>query len=88
MDMPERNDDFDQMLDECYDRVKIGDIEFFPSQILYDCDPIAYRVYLSDYLSNQEQCECGQPIEDGDEECEDCKDSYNPTIFDGMQGRA
>ena len=35
---------FDQMLDECYPVVKIGEMTFYPSQILKECDPIAYQV--------------------------------------------
>ena len=35
---------FDEMLDECYPVVKIGELTFYPSQILKECDPIAYRI--------------------------------------------
>jgi hypothetical protein len=47
--MEERNEDFDQMLDDCYPAVQIGSMTFYPSQILYDCDPIAYRISVSEY---------------------------------------
>ena len=46
---------FDEMLDECYPIVRIGGIHFYPSQILKECDPIAYRVALSDYESTLEE---------------------------------
>jgi len=40
---------FDEMLDECYPVVKIGYMEFYPSQILKNCDPIAYQISVSEY---------------------------------------
>ena len=40
---------FDEMLDEVYPVVKIGDATFYPSQILKQCDPIAYRIAVSEY---------------------------------------
>ena len=42
---------FCDMLDECWESVTICGIEFLPSQILRNCDPVAYRVYRSDYES-------------------------------------
>jgi hypothetical protein len=45
---------FDEMLNECYPVYKIGDMEFYPSQILKECDPIAYRVSVSDYEASLE----------------------------------
>ena len=40
---------FDEMLDEVYPVVKIGELTFYPSQILKECDPIAYRIGVSEY---------------------------------------
>lgn len=48
---------FDEMLDETGEEVKIGYSTFYPSQILANCDPIAYRIGLDefiDYLQEQE----------------------------------
>ena len=42
-------DMFDEMLDEAYPVVKIGELTFYPSQILKQCDPIAYRIGVSEY---------------------------------------
>jgi len=42
-------DRFDEMLDECYPVFKIGELTFYPSQILKECDPIAYRIGVSEY---------------------------------------
>ena len=44
-----RADRFDEMLDECYPEYSMGWITFTPSQILRECDPIAYRIALSEY---------------------------------------
>jgi hypothetical protein len=40
---------FDEMLDESYPVFQIGDLTFYPSQILRECDPIAYRQSLLDF---------------------------------------
>jgi hypothetical protein len=50
-----RNERFDEMLDEIYNHTVIGELSFAPSDILYRCDPIAYRVYLSDWMSDEEE---------------------------------
>lgn len=50
---------FDEMLDESYPVVKMGTLTFYPSQILRDCDPIAYNESLLDFedaiVQNQEE---------------------------------
>lgn len=38
----------DEFLDECYPAVEIAGLTFYPSQILKNCDPIAYRIILSE----------------------------------------
>jgi hypothetical protein len=40
---------FDEMLDESYPVFQIGDLTFYPSQILRECDPVAYRQSLLDF---------------------------------------
>jgi hypothetical protein len=45
----EIEEQFDDFLDEVYPVVKIGEMTFYPSQILKNCDPIAYRIWLSEY---------------------------------------
>ena len=40
---------FDEMLDESYPIIQIGNLIFYPSQILRECDPIAYRQSLLDF---------------------------------------
>lgn len=44
---------FDEMLDECHPEVEVAGIAFAPSDVLRSCDPIVYRVALSDYESDQ-----------------------------------
>ena len=40
---------FDEMLDESYPVVEMGTLKFYPSQILKECDPIAYNEALLDF---------------------------------------
>lgn len=46
----ERDERFDEMLDECYPLVQIGTLTFYPSDILYNCDPIAYQIGVSEMI--------------------------------------
>jgi hypothetical protein len=50
----EIKEEFDQMLDECYPDTKIGYLTFTASEILFNCDPIAYSVWLSDWEADAE----------------------------------
>lgn len=59
---------YDDILDECYDEIEIGCCTFTASQILKNCDPIAYNCGISDevdvYLSDaQYDLECGRTVE-------------------------
>ena len=48
---------FDQALDDLYPDVKIGYSTFTASEILFNCDPIAYQIGLAeheDYLAEME----------------------------------
>ena len=40
---------FDEMLDESYPIMEIGNLKFYPSQILRECDPVAYRESLLNF---------------------------------------
>ena len=53
--MNELEEQYEEMLDECYGVFKIGEMTFYPSKILKNCDPIAYRVGLSDFEDYLEQ---------------------------------
>lgn len=39
------------MLDELYPEVKIGFSTFYASQILSECDPIAYNLGMDDFVN-------------------------------------
>jgi hypothetical protein len=39
----------DEMLDESYPEIKIGSLTFYPSQVLANCDPIAYQISVNEY---------------------------------------
>jgi len=41
-------DKYREMLDECYPVVKIGCLEFSPSRIVEEIDPIAFRCGVAD----------------------------------------
>ena len=44
-----RADRFDEYLDEIHQEYSMGWLTFTPSQILRECDPIAYRIALSEF---------------------------------------
>ena len=44
-------ENYDELLDECYEEVHIGCCTFYASQILKECDPIAYNCGISDEQS-------------------------------------
>ena len=50
-----RADRFDEMLDELYPEYSIAGITLTPSHILRECDPIAYRIALSEFEDYEEQ---------------------------------
>jgi hypothetical protein len=63
----EAEQSFEEMLDECHDTLKIGYLEFSPSEVLRRLDPVAYReefilycdnlaedgIYVEDYTDDQ-----------------------------------
>ena len=44
---------FDEMLDDCYPAIRIGYLIFSPSKVLFNCDPVAYRTELLDWLDSE-----------------------------------
>ena len=52
---------FDNYLNDCYSEVLIGSITFDPSYVLKQCDPVAYRLYKSEYA--EELAEDGRTVE-------------------------
>ena len=41
---------FDEMLDETGEPMILGSLRFYPSQVLYNCDPLAYQISLDEYV--------------------------------------
>ena len=59
-------ENIDEIIDECYEEVEIGCCTFYPSEILKNCDPIAYNCYISDE-ENAEYENFKYELENGDE---------------------
>jgi hypothetical protein len=60
---------YKEMLDVSYGTVKIAGYEYGTAYALEECDPIAYRVGLSDYEGTQECGGCSNVLSDC--ECDD-----------------
>lgn len=43
---------YGEMLDECYEALRVGESEYAPSDVLKNCDPTAYRIGLAEYLDS------------------------------------
>lgn len=43
---------YDEMLDDCYNEIKLGDLTFLPSDVIKKMDPVAYRTGYNDYLDS------------------------------------
>ena len=46
-------DAYDDWLDDMQEPYKIGVCEFYPSQILKECDPIAYNCGYNDFIDSE-----------------------------------
>lgn len=56
----EIEESYKEMLDDAYGIIKIGYGEYWASAVLKECDPIAYRIGLSeyeDYLAEEEEAD-------------------------------
>ena len=53
--MTERNEQFDEMLNDCFEPYTFGSMTFYPADILFHCDPIAYRVEAADFESEVDE---------------------------------
>ena len=52
-DEKEAEDAYDDMLDVCYEPFRIGRMEYCPSQVLREVDPIAYHCGLADFVDSE-----------------------------------
>lgn len=72
----EAQDMLNEMLDECYDLIRFGELSYLPSDVLESTDPIAHRVSVNDYIDSL--CQDGDRIvydyEDTDAYMEDDED--------------
>jgi len=60
--MDQVKDMFNEMLDECWKPITIAERTFYSSEIVKACDPIMYRVMLSDFEDSLQRD--GHTIED------------------------
>ena len=51
-------EEFNESLDDCHEAYNLGGMEFYPSDILKSCDPVAYRCAKSDYESDYDLDDC------------------------------
>lgn len=47
------HDQYDAMLDECHEEIRIGTLSYFPSTTLKAVDPTAYRCGFNDWLDGE-----------------------------------
>jgi hypothetical protein len=40
---------FNESVDESHDLIRIFDLEFLPSEVLFEIEPESYRIYLADF---------------------------------------
>ena len=53
----EANPEFNGSVDELHGMVRIFDLEFRPSEVLYEMEPESYRVYLTDFQADSDRVE-------------------------------
>ena len=53
-DEANRCESFDDSLNDAFPTVIIAGLEFKPADILFEMDPVAYRVYKSDFTADAE----------------------------------
>lgn len=59
---------YDQMLDDCFEEIRIGCCTFQPSHVLKELNPTAYHCGKTDFIGNDDFLEeiCGEYYEIGD----------------------
>ena len=51
-------DDYDNMINDTYGMIEIGNIRFLPAYVLHELDPIAYDCRFDDYQEYETKWEC------------------------------
>ena len=64
---------YEEMIDDCYGEVQIGNITLSPSECLKKCDPIAFNCGFSEWADN-EISELESEIEDLEQELKDLEE--------------
>ena len=68
----ERNEMLDAFLDECYPPLEISGIyqgvRFYPSDVIYNCDPIMYRELMLDFQNS-----CRHEFDEDSDTCGLCE---------------
>jgi len=67
-----KEDEYDEWLDDIHEPYKIGVCEFYASKVLSELDPIAYNCGYGDYVESERES-YQQTIDDIKEEIEDLK---------------
>ena len=62
----EVEENIDDIIDEENEEIHIGSLTYYPSQVLRNCDPVAYRCYQSD-IENYYYSDDKYYLEQGDE---------------------
>ncbi|MBL0349514.1 MAG: hypothetical protein IPP68_03940 [Elusimicrobia bacterium] len=50
----ENNPEFNESIDEAHEMIRIYDVEFQPSEVLFQMEPESYRVYLAEFNLDRE----------------------------------
>lgn len=70
IDPDDYTDQFDESLDESIPMIEIGSLEYSPSNVLKNVDPIAYRCELNDFVDAAYSAEDTDEYKDLEEEIE------------------
>ena len=75
---------YDDLLDECYSSKSVGGVfaHMSPSRVLQECDSVAYRCGLNDYIDAQEYVEINGDYYDR-ADCENQREQ----LFDAMDAQ-
>jgi len=72
----ENTEEYDDMLNDCYPEVKIGNMTFSPSDVLKNCDEVAYDMGLSEY-NDEKLNELNEELEELIKDLEECENDIS-----------
>lgn len=84
----ELHERWEECLDECHEPYRIGQMTYYPSQILRECDPIAYRCGLNDWMCSDDSMMeiAGQwYAREGVNDCLESLESDRPEMAEAIQ---